>query len=115
MTHSSDIRPTATTSRLYDITDTTHLCDEIGSLRAEVAELNQTLRTLEDLLAMNEGDVFEGDLYRVALTRNPVTRTVNWKAIAAKFNPTRQLVQAHTRTTTGERPRFRVSARKTDK
>lgn len=129
MTHSTDnTRPAPETAtitdtttgkrtpiRLYNVTDTANLCDEIGSLRAEVAELNQTIRALEDLLAMNEGDTFEGDLYRVSLSRDVQTTTVNWKAIAAKFNPSRQLVQAHTKVSTSERPRFRVSARKQER
>ena len=98
--------------RLYDVSNPSAIADEIGSLRAEAKSLADAIRVLEDLLEMTGQDAVDGDLFRVAISRNVQTTTIDWKAIATKLQPSRQLVTAHTTVKTSARPRFRVSALK---
>jgi len=74
------------------------LIDELGATLAAQADLNKQVKALKDefMARVEAGDVDEGDLFRafhVLSERN----TTDWKAVAAKLKPSRQLVQAHTK------------------
>jgi DNA-directed RNA polymerase subunit L len=57
---------------------------------------------------IEEGEAVEGAMFRAAHAVSD-RKTVDWKAVAAKFNPSRQLVNAHTKVT--EVHAIRVSSR----
>lgn len=87
------------------------LADEYGEVKAQLVELEkrkkQIIKHLEDA-GVHE---VEGDLFRVVLALVPETIGPDWKAIAAKLHPSRQLVRAHQITTRKEHTRVNVYGR----
>ncbi len=85
------------------------LVDELGALRAQQATLKEREADLRDELIASGYTEAEGVLFRAVVVESD-RKLVDWKAIAAKLQPSRQLVAAHTRhsMTTS----VRVSARK---
>ena len=95
----------------YTALDTADQIDRLGSLLATIAQMNTEAKMLKDSLqdAIDAGDADEGLLFRAAHAVSE-RNTVDWKAVAAKLEPSRQLVKAHTKTSTVHT--VRVSARK---
>ena len=89
----------------FDITNV----DRIGYLRSQIADLQAELKKREALLKEHGAGTYEGQLFRVTVTEVNGSR-VDWKAVAAKLNPSRQLVRAYTKAT--HSVRLTVSARK---
>ena len=87
------------------------LIDRLGALRAEIATLQTELKVLEEKVKLAGPGTYEGDLFRATVSET-VTDQVDWKSIAAKLNPTRQLVTAYTKVRFGLR--LNVSARSKD-
>ncbi len=87
------------------------LADEYGEVKAQLVDLekrkNQIIKHLEDA-GVHE---VEGDLFRVVLSLVPASKGPDWKAIAAKLKPSRQLVRAHQVTTRKEHTRVSVYGR----
>lgn len=80
---------------LYNVSSPAAVADELGVLRAEIKELKNTQRFLEDILKSSDNPVAEGTLF----TTTVVTQerdVVSWKDVAAKLDPSRQLITAHT-------------------
>jgi hypothetical protein len=73
------------------------LIDELGATLAAQAELNKQVKSLKDefMARVEAGDVDEGELFRAfhVLSERKAT---DWKAVAQKLQPSRQLVAAHT-------------------
>ena len=69
--------------------------DDLGQIRATLADLKDSEALLRDLLIDAGVDVVEGELFRVNVVESSRT-SVDWKAIAAKLKPSRQLVKSHT-------------------
>ena len=89
--------------RFFDATDDGAVADELGKLRAEIDALKNSAEFLEDLLKQKGVTEAEGTFFRVRISYDVQTKRVNWKDVAAKLNPSRQLVQAHTRVSTSDR------------
>ena len=89
---------------------TESLIDELGRVNAETAELGAKAKAIKAMLQtrIGEGEAEEGADYRAAHAVSNRT-TVDWKTVAAKLKPSRQLVQAHTSVT--EVHTIRVSGR----
>ena len=86
--------------------------DRMGLLHAVIAQSKAEAATLRAELEAAGLPEIEGDLYRVAFAPCKGATKVDWKTVAAKLKPSRQLVQAHT--TTGEdSTRMTVTARPT--
>ena len=86
--------------------------DRMGLLHAVIAQSKAEAETLRAELEAAGLKEIEGDLYRVAFADCKGATKVNWKAIASKLQPSRQLVKAHT--STGEDSiRMTVTARPT--
>lgn len=87
------------------------LADEYGEVKAELVKLEarkkQIVKHLEDA-GIHE---VEGDLFRVVLSLIPKSTGPDWKSIAAKLKPSRQLVRAHQMTTRKEHTRVSVYGR----
>ena len=75
----------------------TMIADMIGQQRAELNELKQTLKYWEDLAKESGEPVLEGNLFRVSVVQSN-RKTVNWKAVAEKLGPSRQLITANSTT-----------------
>ena len=89
--------------RFFDATDDGAVADELGKLRAEIDALKNSAEFLEDLLKHKGVTEAEGALFRVRISYDIETKRVSWKDVAAKLNPSRQLIQAHTRVSTSDR------------
>jgi hypothetical protein len=73
-----------------------HIVDKLAQVKAQIADLKideQLLR--KDLIDSGES-VIEGVYHRAAISESEGKVTVDWKAIAMKFAPSRQLIKAHT-------------------
>jgi hypothetical protein len=92
-----------TSPRFFDATDDGAVADELGKLRAEIDTLRNSAEFLEGLLKHKGVTEAESALFRVRITYGIETKRVSWKDVAAKLNPSRQLVQAHTRISTSDR------------
>ena len=84
------------------------ITDQLGELKAEMADLALLEVQLKDKLIELGIKEAEGDLFRVTVTRTMVQR-VDWATVASKLEPSHQLVKAHT--TEKERVTVRVTAR----
>lgn len=76
--------------------------DELGRLQAKIAEMQAQEKTLKAVLrgAARElnTDSFQGRVFKASIITS--TRdSVSWKAVAECFDPSVQLVAAHTKTT----------------
>lgn len=87
----------------------TTLVDELGKLRAKIADLTTKEEELKETLRNSGESEIEGRLFRVTVSRTDVA-TVNWKEVANRLNPSSQLVNANT--TVKERVTVKVVARK---
>ena len=83
--------------------------DTIGNLRAQIADLQAEVKAHEAALKAEGAGYYEGDLFAGTVSEVDGTR-VDWKAVAAKLEPSHQLVSAHTKAT--HTVRLTVSARK---
>lgn len=93
----SNYRRTLANRQLEDLAK---LADQAGSLKASI-------RTMQDKLDDLNGDIEEGlralkiteidgDLFRAVLVHREVEKT-DWKAVAAKLNPSHQLVSGNSK------------------
>ena len=70
--------------------------DRLGYLNAQIAALTAQANEIKKTLkAQGPGD-YPGQLFRVEVVVKHISR-VDWKAVAAKLKPSRQLVKAHTK------------------
>lgn len=85
--------------------------DRLAAVKALIADLKTEEDQLKDVLIDSGCTAVEGTQHRVSLSYCAGRELIDWKAIAAKLAPSRQLIAAHT--STGE-PFYtvRVSARK---
>jgi hypothetical protein len=87
------------------------VADRLGQIKAQLADLKKEEAELRDTLIDSGLAVVEGSFYRVALTESEGKVLVDWRTIAEKFSPSRQLIKANS--SKGEAYfTVRVSARK---
>ncbi len=87
------------------------LVDELLSVKASIAELEQRERELKDCLIASGQTSIDGILARASVSYCAGREKTDWQTIAMRFEPSRQLITAHT--TTGQPfHTVRVSARK---
>jgi N-acetylglutamate synthase/N-acetylornithine aminotransferase len=72
------------------------LVDQYARLKAQQAELNDELQYIKDKLVEAGVSPIEGETHRATVSLTAGRTTIDWKAIAEKFNPSRQLITAHT-------------------
>lgn len=78
-------------------TATERLVDDIGALRAEVADRQARLKELENYLRESGPGTYEGRMFRITVSVSE-RATVAWKAIAEKLGASRQMVKGNTQT-----------------
>jgi hypothetical protein len=87
------------------------VADRLGQIKAQLADLKKEEARLKEELIDSGVAVVEGSFYRVAVSESEGKVLVDWKSIAEKFSPSRQLIKANTNK--GEAYfTVRVSARK---
>lgn len=85
--------------------------DRLAAIKAQLATLTDEEKQIKSILADSGHPVIEGSAHRVAVSHCAGRENVDWAAIAAKYNPSRQLINAHT-STGAPYVVVRVSARK---
>ena len=71
------------------------LADELGFIRAQMADLKDREREIRNTMIEAGVEALEDTNFR-ALVVTSLRTLIDWKTIAAKLKPTRQLVTAHT-------------------
>ena len=74
------------------------LTDEIGSIRSEIKRLEALDKQLTEQLKASGTGKHSGAIYKSTIYAVDAKTTVNWKAIAMHFEPSRQLITAHSTT-----------------
>ena len=88
------------------------MVDELGGLKARIADLQIREKQIKEMLSGCGYQSVEGQQYRASIAWSDGRISIDWRAIAEHFNPSRQLVTAHS--STGEAfATIKVSARKT--
>ena len=85
--------------------------DRLAVIKAQTAALAAEEKELKAVLAESGETVIEGTLHRAAVSQCAGRDSIDWAAIAARFNPSRQLITAHP-TTGAPFTVVRLSARK---
>ena len=87
------------------------IVDQLLTVKAQLAELEQKEKELKDCLIAAGLPSIEGVLARASVSYCAGREKVDWLTIAQKFEPSRQLITAHT-TVGAPFHTVRVSARK---
>jgi arginyl-tRNA--protein-N-Asp/Glu arginylyltransferase len=85
--------------------------DALGLLQAQIAELKQKEAAMRAEIEAAGLRTIEGNLYRVTISHCDGRATIDWRTIAQKFEPSRQLITAHT-TIGNEYTKLTITARK---
>jgi hypothetical protein len=72
------------------------MVDDLAATKAQIAELQEHESVLKQALVATGLEAIEGTLHRATVSHCEGKVTVDWAAIAAKLEPSRQLVAAHT-------------------
>lgn len=83
--------------KLIDVSTPAHVADALGHARAALKDAKAEVDFLEGLLKAQKLTEVEGDLFRVKIAYGIETSRTDWRAVAAHFKPSRQLVTAHTK------------------
>jgi hypothetical protein len=75
--------------------------DELATIKAHVADLAKREAELKEILVSSGQTHVDGTLHRVTVCNVSGRVCTDWKTIAEKFDPSRQLVQAHTTQSAG--------------
>jgi len=78
------------------VTNLSQIIDDLGVLKAEIAELELKEKALKAALNELKPGAYEGDLYRVSISES-VRGTLDMEAVRSKLSP--QFISAHTRLT----------------
>lgn len=92
----------------------TNLVDELGALKAQIAELQDRETAIKLELQQSGLAEIDGDLYRTTISFVEPSPKVDWKAVAERLQPSHQLITAHTSQPKGYAV-VKVSSRKTSK
>jgi hypothetical protein len=71
------------------------LADELGTIRAKMADLKAREAEIRETFIDAGIHALEDKRFRAVVVES-LRKTVDWKAVAAKLKPSRQLVTAHT-------------------
>jgi|TARA_R110000868_G_scaffold2590_3_gene18607 hypothetical protein len=92
--------------------DFSGLVDELGLIKAQAADLKAREDAIKATLQDAGITTLEGKFFRVAISETHRAPKIDWEAIAAKLEPSHQLVTAHTHAQSSFTV-VRVSARST--
>ena len=86
--------------------------DRLGALAAEAEAISLEAARLRTDLEAAGLDTIAGTMYRASFAQCKGSTRIDWKTIAAKFKPSRQLIAAHT-STGSESTRMTIKAHPT--
>lgn len=87
------------------------IVDQLLAVKAQIASLEETEKELKDCLIATGQTSIDGILARASVSYCEGREKIDWQTIAMRYNPSRQLITAHT--TVGQPFHVvRVSARK---
>lgn len=75
---------------------TVALVDRLAAIKAEIARLTTESDNIKDALIDSGLTAIDGTLHRAAIVRCEGRTFIDWRAIAERLNPSRQLITAHT-------------------
>ncbi len=78
------------------IVNLSSLVDSLADIRAQIADLQEQEQNLRDLLIASGQSSIDGVYHTLKITEQSGRVVTDWKTIAQKFEPSRQLVSAHT-------------------
>ena len=85
--------------------------DRLAAIKAQISQLKTEEDQIKQVLVDSGCAAIDGTTHRAAISHCAGRESIDWKTIAEKFNPSRQLITAHT--STGDPfSTVRVSARK---
>jgi cystathionine beta-lyase family protein involved in aluminum resistance len=91
------INQTTTGSTVIALTpDLLTLVDHAGSLDNEIKALTKQLETLKDTIKAQGAGDFAGFLFKAKVVDIAPSDKTDWQTIAMRFEPSRQLIAAHT-------------------
>jgi hypothetical protein len=70
------------------------IVDELGLLKAEIADLTEKRADLEQILKDSGKDAIDGKIYRATISRFSQLK-VAWQKIAVKLEASRQIIKAN--------------------
>ena len=94
--------------KVEDENNLSTIIDELGALKAEIADLQAREKSMKEALGDLEAGSYEGERYRISISVSD-RDTLDMTAVREHLG--RQFIQAHTNTTSVRA--YRVSARKT--
>ena len=92
-------------NKFFEITNDAVVADEIGKLDAQIKELRDARKFLEGLLKSKGLTQVDGTKYRVTISYDIVRKVIDYKSMmdAKGWEPTRQLLAAHTKISRSDR------------
>ena len=88
-----------TASPVIDLTPSIDLMvDELGKLQDQAAALNERIDHLKTTIKAQGAGRYLGSRWQSVVTAASESDRVNWEAVAMHFNPSHQLLTAHTKT-----------------
>jgi hypothetical protein len=85
-------------SNIIITSDIFSMIDQAGSIDAEIKALEKQLATLKTALKTMENGKHSGFVFSATVVPVKATTKTDWATIAARFNPSHQLISAHTTT-----------------
>ncbi len=76
----------------------TQIVDDLGLVKAQIADLQEREKSLRDQLVESGLDAIEGELFRATVSRGTV-RTIGWKSVVESLEQTPALKCRITRAT----------------
>jgi hypothetical protein len=70
--------------------------DDLALVKAQIANLKLQEDALKKILISSGLSAVDSELHRATISECAGKETTDWKSIALKFSPTRQLIRAHT-------------------
>jgi hypothetical protein len=74
------------------------MVDQLGALDAQIKALTKQADTLKASIKAHGPERYNGSEFSALVFESEGRIVTDWKAIAEKFNPSRQLITAHTET-----------------
>ena len=75
--------------------------DQLADVNAEIARLDAIAKELKATLVGSCETKIEGVFHKAVISYIGPSEKVDWKAVAEKLNPSRQLIAAHTKLSGG--------------
>ena len=74
------------------------MVDELGQLQDQAAALDDQIESLKTTLKQQGVGRYMGSRWQSVVTAASKSDRINWEAVAMHFEPSRQLLKAHTKT-----------------